>query len=49
VVFRGGWGAGTPNNGRVADLIFAPDGRMFFSDDQDGAVYWVAPRMLRMP
>ncbi|MBL8602943.1 MAG: hypothetical protein JNK72_13545 [Myxococcales bacterium] len=31
---------------RVADLVFAPDGRMFFSDDQAGAIYWVAPRNL---
>jgi glucose/arabinose dehydrogenase len=35
--------------GRVADLIFAPDGRMFFSDPQDGGIYWVAPRTLTMP
>ncbi|MEO6603534.1 MAG: hypothetical protein ABIQ16_26860 [Polyangiaceae bacterium] len=28
---------------RPADVAFAPDGRMFFADDQGGAVYWVAP------
>ena len=35
--------------GRVGDLIFAPDGRMFFTDPQDGGIYWVAPRTLTMP
>jgi glucose/arabinose dehydrogenase len=32
---------------RVADVRFAPDGRLFFSDDQGGAIYWIAPRSLR--
>ncbi|PYQ47105.1 MAG: hypothetical protein DMF59_19765, partial [Acidobacteria bacterium] len=32
---------------RVADVVFAPDGRLFFSDDQGGAIYWIAPRTLR--
>ena len=40
------WGRGTPIQGRTADARFAPDGRLFFTDDQDGAVYWVAPRTL---
>ena len=43
------WGPGTPNVGRVADLVFAPDGRMFFTDDQQGMVFWIAPRDLLMP
>ncbi len=43
------WGPGTPNVGRVADLVFAPDGRMFFTDDQLGMVFWIAPRDLLMP
>lgn len=47
--FLGGWGHGTANEGRVADLVFAPDGRLFFTDDQQGHVYWLAPRTLRMP
>jgi glucose/arabinose dehydrogenase len=34
---------------RVADVVFAPDGRLFFSDDQGGAIYWIAPRLLRRP
>ena len=32
---------------RVADVVFAPDGRLFFSDDQGGAIYWIAPRTLK--
>ncbi len=48
-VFMGGWGRGTPNEGRVADLVFAPDGRLFFTDDQQGHVYWIAPTTLAMP
>ena len=47
--FLTGWGRGTPNEGRVADLAFAPDGRLFFTDDQLGQVYWIAPTTLRMP
>jgi glucose/arabinose dehydrogenase len=34
---------------RVADVRFAPDGRLFFTDDQGGAIYWIAPRSLRRP
>lgn len=37
------------NDQRVSDLVFARDGRMFFTDDQSGDIYWVAPRTLRMP
>jgi glucose/arabinose dehydrogenase len=48
-VFMGGWGRGTPNEGRVADLVFAPDGRLFFTDDQLGHIYWIAPRTLQIP
>lgn len=44
--FLTGWGRGTPNEGRVADIAFAPDGRLFFTDDQQGHVYWIAPRTL---
>lgn len=33
---------------RPSDVAFSPDGRMFFSDDQGGAVYWVAPEGLRL-
>jgi glucose/arabinose dehydrogenase len=42
---------------RVADVVFAPDGRLFFSDDQGeessamqgGAIYWIAPKTLVRP
>jgi glucose/arabinose dehydrogenase len=34
---------------RVADVRFAPDGRLFFTDDQGGAIYWIAPRSLPLP
>jgi len=34
---------------RVADVVFAPDGRLFFSDDQGGAIYWIAPKTLKRP
>jgi glucose/arabinose dehydrogenase len=34
---------------RPSDVAFAPDGRMFFADDQSGGVYWVAPASLRRP
>lgn len=34
---------------RVADVMFAPDGRLFFTDDQGGAIYWIAPRTLKRP
>jgi glucose/arabinose dehydrogenase len=33
---------------RPADVAFSPDGRMYFADDQGGAVYWVAPEGLRL-
>lgn len=32
---------------RPTDLLFAPDGRLFFTDDTGGAIYWIAPRTLR--
>lgn len=47
--FMTGWGRGTPNEGRVADIAFAPDGRLFFTDDQQGQVFWIAPRTLQIP
>lgn len=47
--FIEGWGRRGAVVGRTADLAFAPDGRMFFTDDEGGAVYWAAPRSLRRP
>jgi glucose/arabinose dehydrogenase len=46
--FLTGFGIGKTLN-RPSDVAFAPDGRMFFSDDHAGVVYWVAPDSLRMP
>lgn len=34
---------------RPSDVLFAPDGRLFFADDQGGAVYWMAPLQLMRP
>ena len=34
---------------RIADVRFAADGRLFFTDDHGGAVYWIAPRSLKVP
>ena len=45
----GGWGHDGPIVGRITDVAFAPDGRLFFSDDQGGGIYWVAPRTLLRP
>jgi glucose/arabinose dehydrogenase len=44
-----GFGINGPIKGRVTDVRMAPDGRLFFSDDAGGAVYWVAPKTLRRP
>jgi glucose/arabinose dehydrogenase len=45
--FVTGWGQGQPIVGRIADVRFAPDGRLFFTDDEGGGVYWVAPKDLK--
>jgi glucose/arabinose dehydrogenase len=47
--FLGGFGVGGSALERPADIAFSPDGRMFFADDQGGAVYWMAPRTLLAP
>jgi glucose/arabinose dehydrogenase len=41
--FVSGWGQGQGIVGRIADVRFSPDGRLFFTDDQGGGIYWVAP------
>jgi len=46
--FAQGFGRGKTIS-RVADVRFAPDGRLFFCDDQGGAIYWIAPRSLAIP
>jgi glucose/arabinose dehydrogenase len=35
--------------GRPADVLFAPDGRMFIADDEGAAIYWMAPVSLPRP
>lgn len=35
------------SGGRVSGLRFHPDGRLFFTDDVTGHVWWVAPKTLR--
>lgn len=48
--FVTGWGRGSGQiTGRITDVAFAPDGRLFFTDDDGGAVYWVAPENLAVP
>ncbi|HEV8267942.1 MAG TPA: hypothetical protein VGR00_06905, partial [Thermoanaerobaculia bacterium] len=47
--FLTGFGRNAPINGRVGDTLFAPDGRLFIADDQGGAIYWIAPKGLRVP
>lgn len=32
--------------GRVADVVFHADGRLFIADDQGGTIYWMAPEDL---
>jgi glucose/arabinose dehydrogenase len=39
---------GTPLE-RPSDVTFSADGRLFFADDQGGAVYWLAPLTLMRP
>ncbi|MDP3275618.1 MAG: hypothetical protein Q8Q09_10515 [Deltaproteobacteria bacterium] len=36
-----------PSLQRPTDVVFAPDGRMFVSDDYGGGVYMIAPRFVR--
>lgn len=44
-----GFGPGGASLDRPSDVAFAPDGRLFFADDQGHALYWLAPAGLRMP
>jgi glucose/arabinose dehydrogenase len=47
--FATGWDDGRQDHGRPAPIAFAPDGRMFLGDDQQGAVIWIAPTTLMQP
>jgi glucose/arabinose dehydrogenase len=41
--FATGWDDGSRANGRPAAIEFAPDGRMFIGNDNNGDIFWVAP------
>jgi glucose/arabinose dehydrogenase len=41
--FATGWDDGRQQHGRPAPLAFAPDGRLFLGDDQQGTIVWIAP------
>jgi hypothetical protein len=41
--FATGWDDGTHLHGRPAAITFAPDGRMFVGNDNDGSIVWIAP------
>jgi glucose/arabinose dehydrogenase len=41
--FALGWDDGHQDHGRPGAVTFAPDGRLFVGDDQQGAIIWIAP------
>jgi len=41
--FAIGWDDGTFMHGRPSALTFAPDGRLFVANDNDGSIIWIAP------
>lgn len=41
--FATGWGDLTQSHGRPADLTFAPDGRLFLANDNNGVILWISP------
>jgi glucose/arabinose dehydrogenase len=48
--FATGWGRDARGLvGRVTDALFSPDGRLFFTDDQAGKVYWIAHETQTVP
>jgi glucose/arabinose dehydrogenase len=47
--FAAGWDDGRQDHGRPAPVAFAPDGRLFVGDDQQGTVVWIAPVDLTRP
>jgi glucose/arabinose dehydrogenase len=42
-VFGTGWDDGTRAHGRPSAIAFAPDGRLFIGNDNNGDIFWVAP------
>jgi glucose/arabinose dehydrogenase len=47
--FAQGWDDGMHMHGRPAAVSFAPDGRLFLTDDWNGVVVWIAPVDLMAP
>ena len=47
--FADGWDDGSHSHGRPAAVAFAPDGRLFLTDDWNGVVVWIAPVDLMAP
>jgi glucose/arabinose dehydrogenase len=45
--FATGWDDGRQDHGRPGTITFAPDGRMFIGDDQNGLIVWIAPVSLK--
>lgn len=41
--FATGWDDGSLSHGRPANVAFAPDGRLFLGNDNDGSIIWIAP------
>lgn len=41
--FASGWDDGTHAHGRPANVVFAPDGRLFLGNDFSGDIVWIAP------
>lgn len=44
-----GWATEPRTHGRPADVTFAPDGRLFVSNDVTGEILWLAPVTLPLP
>jgi glucose/arabinose dehydrogenase len=45
--FAHGWDDETRSHGRPANVVFAPDGRLFLGNDNSGDIIWIAPLDLR--
>lgn len=47
--FVQGFGNPATRDERPSDVLFHPDGRLFFSSDRGGRIYWIAPTTLTIP
>jgi glucose/arabinose dehydrogenase len=45
--FATGWDDRSRSHGRPAAITFAPDGRLFLANDNDGSIIWIAPMKLK--